>query len=81
MYINIKNFNSVINALEKAFHKHIFNNNDKDNLNNEEIKEYGKDFYECLINEESEDYIFYLEKLVKLGNSIDGILTKFKIIY
>ena len=70
----------VINALEKAFHKNIFNNNDKDeNLNNEEIKEYekcGRDFYDCLINEENEDYIFYLEKLVKLGTSIDGILTK-----
>ena len=80
MYINIENFNNVINALEKAFHKNIFNNNDKDeNLNNEEIKEYekcGRDFYDCLINEENEDYIFYLEKLVKLGTSIDGILTK-----
>ena len=80
MYINIDNFQNVINALEKAFHKNIFNNNDKDeNLNNEEIKEYekcGRDFYECLINEENEDYIFYLEKLVKLGTSIDGILTK-----
>ena len=82
MYINIEDFNKVINALEKAFHKNIFitkDNNDKDDLNNEEIKEYeqcGKDFYDCLINEESEDYIFYLEKLVKLGTSIDGILTK-----
>ena len=80
MYINIENFNNVINALEKAFHKNIFNNNDKDeSLNNEEIKEYekcGRDFYDCLINEENEDYIFYLEKLVKLGTSIDGILTK-----
>ena len=80
MYINIDNFQNVINALEKAFHKNIFNNNDKDeNLNNEEIKEYekcGRDFYDCLINEENEDYIFYLEKLVKLGTSIDGILTK-----
>ena len=80
MYINIENFNNVINALEKAFHKNIFNNNDKDeNLNNEEIKEYekcGRDFYDCLIHEENEDYIFYLEKLVKLGTSIDGILTK-----
>jgi hypothetical protein len=80
MYINIEDFNNVINALEKAFHKNIFNNNDKDeNLNNEEIKEYekcGRDFYDCLINEENEDYIFYLEKLVKLGTSIDGILTK-----
>ena len=83
MYINIEEFNKVINALEKAFHKNIFVSkdiNDKDeNLDNEEIKEYekcGKDFYDCLINEESEDYIFYLEKLVKLGISIDGILTK-----
>jgi hypothetical protein len=80
MYINIDNFQNVINALEKAFHKNIFNNNDKDeNLNNEEIKEYekcGRDFYDCLIHEENEDYIFYLEKLVKLGTSIDGILTK-----
>ena len=83
MYINIEEFNKVINALEKAFHKNIFVSkdiNDKDeNLDNEEIKEYekcGKDFYDCLINEESEDYIFYLEKLVKLGTSIDGILTK-----
>ena len=80
MYINIEDYEKVLNALEKAFHKNIFNNNDKDeNLNNEEIKEYekcGRDFYDCLIHEENEDYIFYLEKLVKLGTSIDGILTK-----
>ena len=67
MYINIENFNNVITALEKTFHKNIFNINEKDeNLNSEEIKEYekcGKDFYECLINEESEDYIFLFGKI------------------
>ena len=82
MYINIDDFQSVLNAIEKSFHKNIFNNNEenkKDKLSNEEIKEFeicGKYFYDCLINEESEDYVFYLEKLVKLGTSIDGILTK-----
>lgn len=81
MYINIGDFHCVINALEKAFHKNIFNDkeNNDEYLDKEEIREFekcGKDFYDCLINEENEDYLFYLEKLVKLGMSIDGILTK-----
>ena len=83
MYINIEDYEKVLNALEKAFHKNIFNNeendNNKDRYNEEEIQEFkviGQKFYDCLINEESDDYVFYLEKLVKLGTSIDGILTK-----
>ena len=83
MYINIEDYEKVLNALEKAFHKNIFNNeendNNKDKYSEEEIQEFqviGQKFYDCLINEESDDYVFYLEKLVKLGTSIDGILTK-----
>ena len=85
MYINIDDYQSVLNAIEKAFHKDLKNsqedeeNNKKDKLSDEEIEEFencGKNFYDCLITEESDDYIFYLEKLVKLGTSIDGILTK-----
>lgn len=83
MYINIDNFNNVINALEKAFKKNIFDEDEDDkiiqSLTNEDKKYFdkcGEDFYDSLINEESDDYIFYLEKLVKLGTSIDGILTK-----
>ena len=83
MYINIEDYEKVLNALEKAFHKNIFNNeendNNKDRYSEEEIQEFqviGPKFYDCLINEESDDYVFYLEKLVKLGTSIDGILTK-----
>ena len=84
MYINIDDYEKVLNAVEKAFHKNIFNNkqktdNNKDKYNQEEIQEFekcGEEFYDCLINEESDDYVFYLEKLVKLGTSIDGILTK-----
>ena len=83
MYINIEDYEKVLNAVEKAFHKNFFNNdennNNKDRYSEEEIQEFqniGQNFYECLINEESDDYIFYLEKLVKLGTSIDGILTK-----
>ena len=82
MFINIDDFNNVINALEKSFCKKIFSEKgDKKNgvLHDEEREQFekcGKDFYNSLINEESDDYIFYLEKLVKLGISIDGILTK-----
>ena len=83
MYINIEDYEKVLNALEKAFHKNFFNsdenNNNKDRYSEEEIQEFqniGQNFYECLLTEESDDYIFYLEKLVKLGTSIDGILTK-----
>ena len=84
MYINIDDYEKVLNAVEKAFHKNIFNNkqktdNNKDKYNQEEIQEFekcGEEFYDCLINEESDDYVYYLEKLVKLGTSIDGILTK-----
>ena len=83
MYINIDNFNNVINALEKAFKKNIFDEDEDDkiiqSLTNEDKKYFdkcGENFYDSLINEESDEYIFYLEKLVKLGTSIDGILTK-----
>ena len=72
MYINIDDFQSVLNAVEKSFKNTIFNNDEQ----NKDFEKCGKFFYDCLINEESEDYIFYLEKLVKLGTSIDGILTK-----
>jgi hypothetical protein len=84
MYINIEGFNNILNGIEKAFTKNIINEyeeNEKeyDKLNDEDIEKFqecGKKFYESLFNEESEDYAFYLEKLVKLGTSIDGILTK-----
>ena len=72
MYINIDDFQSVLNAVEKSFRNNIFNEDEE----HKDFKKCGKYFYDCLVNEESEDYIFYLEKLVKLGTSIDGILTK-----
>jgi hypothetical protein len=80
MYINIEDFHKVINAIEKAFQKNIFEDEEEsENIDEEELKEFdycGKFFYDCLLNEDNEEYIFYIEKLVKLGTSIDGILTK-----
>ena len=77
MYINIEDFNNVVNAIEKALSKKYFK--EEDNISDEEIKDFqncGKFLYGCLLNEANDEYIFYLEKLVKLGTSIDGILTK-----
>ena len=66
-------------------------NKEGDNEENEEINEkeeisekdyidefgdIGENFYKCLISEENEEYVYYIEKLVKLGTSIEGILTK-----
>jgi hypothetical protein len=88
MYINIDDYQKVINALEKAFTKNSLldndaNSDDESSINNE-IKSIdenysdniGRNFYECLINEENDEYIFYLEKMVKMGMSIEAILTK-----
>ena len=83
IYISIENYGSVINAIEKTFEKSV-NLCNRKNYTEEQLKiidNYGKLFLKCLINEESDDYVYYLEKLVKLGTSIDGILKKFKTIY
>ena len=88
MYINIEDYQKVLNALEKAFTKNSFldkdtYSNDESNNNNEikSIEEnysdsIGKNFYDCLINEENGEYIYYLQKMVKMGMSIEAILTK-----
>jgi hypothetical protein len=88
MYINIENYKNVINGLEKCFNKKYFldknegvndeENNEINSINNEEkdTDTIGKKFYECLINVETSEYVNYLAKLVKMGTSIEGILTK-----
>lgn len=87
MYINIDDYQKVINALEKAFTKNSLLDNDAnsvDESNNNDIKSVdenyndniGRSFYECLINEENDEYVFYLQKMVKMGMSIEAILTK-----
>ena len=94
MYINIEDFTSVINAIEKTLQKDPSLYKDKDVNENEEnednidenniseknsIDEFGdigKRFYFQLLSEENGDYVCYIEKLVKLGTSIEGILTK-----
>jgi hypothetical protein len=88
MYINIENYKNVINGLEKCFNKKYFldknegvndeENNEINSINNEEkdTDTIGKKFFECLIHEETGDYVNYLKKLVKMGTSIEGILTK-----
>ena len=88
MYINIEDYKRVLNALEKAFTKNSFLDNDTysndESSNNNEIKSIednysdsiGKNFFDCLINEENGEYINYLEKMVKMGMSIEAILTK-----
>ena len=92
MYINIENFESVINALEKAFLKKSSVDKDSDNENEEnndtennissdknsieDIDDIGDKFFHCLINEDNDGYVNYLQKLVRMGMSIDGILTK-----
>jgi hypothetical protein len=88
MYINIENYKNVINGLEKCFNKKYFldknegvndeESNEINSINNEEkdTDTIGKKFYECLINVETSEYVNYLAKLVKMGTSIEGILTK-----
>jgi hypothetical protein len=88
MYINIEDYEDVINGIEKCFNKKYFldknegvsdEENDEINIINNEEKDtdtIGKKFYECLIHEETGDYVNYLKKLVKMGTSIEGILTK-----
>ena len=91
MYINIDNFENVLNALEKTFtEKHIKekefdidneeeneNNNDEEDNEDDDYSEIiGKQFYDCLICEENDEYINYIEKMVKMGMSIEAILTK-----
>jgi hypothetical protein len=88
MYINIEDYQKVLNALEKAFTKNSFLDKDTysndESSNNNEIKSIeenysdsiGKNFYDCLINEENGEYIYYLQKMVKMGMSIEAILTK-----
>ena len=88
MYINIEDYEDVINGIEKCFNKKYFldknegvndeENNEINIINNEEkdTDTIGKKFYECLIHEETGDYVNYLKKLVKMGTSIEGILTK-----
>ena len=88
MYINIENYKNVINGLEKCFNKKYFidknegvndeENNEINSINNEDkdTDTIGKKFYECLINVETSEYVNYLAKLVKMGTSIEGILTK-----
>ena len=80
IYISIENFGWVINAIEKTFEKSASFCN-KNNLSEEQIKlidTYGKLFFKCLINEKMDSYIFYLQKMVNLGLSIEEILNKIK---
>ena len=80
IYINIENFGWVINAIEKTFNQCALLCNKK-NYTEEQLKiidSYGKIFYKCLINEKMDTYIFYLEKMVNLGLSIEEILNKIK---
>ena len=80
IYINIENFGCVINAIEKTFNQCALLCNKK-NYTEEQLKtidSYGKIFYKCLINEKMDTYIFYLEKIVNLGLSIEEILNKIK---
>ena len=92
MYINIENFDSVINALEKAFKKKSLgeensdsqneenidseNNINSDKNSSEETDDIGEKFFRCLISESTYKYVNYIEKLVKMGMSIEGILAK-----
>ena len=91
MYISIEQFESVINAIEKAFlkksdEKDSNNENEEDNDTENKISsdknsiedtdDIGEKFFNCLINEDNYGYVNYLQKLVKMGMSIDGILTK-----
>ena len=91
MYINIEDYQKVLNALEKAFTKNSFLDKDTysndESSNNNEIKSIeenysdsiGKNFYDCLINEENGEYIYYLQKMVKMGMSIEVIFMIKKI--
>ena len=83
----IRSRSSQKTALEKAFTKNSLLDNDAnsvDESNNNDIKSVdenyndniGRSFYECLINEENDEYVFYLQKMVKMGMSIEAILTK-----
>ena len=88
IFISIENYIDVVNAIEKTLEKKIENekspNNNINKINNlyeDNIKVYekcGKLFFSCLINEKNEDFIFYLEKMVKLGMSLEGILNRIK---
>ena len=86
MYINIEDFTSVLNALEKIFHNKEILKNDDDEENEESINivsetinnadDIGESFFECLVSEENYKFVNYINKLVKMGLSIEGILTK-----
>ena len=52
------------------------NNNDIKSVDENYNDNIGRSFYECLINEENDEYVFYLQKMVKMGMSIEAILTK-----
>jgi hypothetical protein len=90
MYINIDDFEKVMNGLEKTFKKNILldsntSNNDESDIN--EIKSIenteendseniGSQFFDCLITDENDEYVYYLQKMVNMGMSIEAILTK-----
>jgi len=84
IYISIENYIEVVNAIEKTLEKKIENEkspNNSINIYEDDVKVYekcGKLFFSCLINEKNEDFIFYLEKMVKLGMSLEGILNRIK---
>lgn len=71
MYISIDKFHQFVAPLEKIFTKKDFNENKKKAI-------YSKGFFNLLISDGNEEFVFYLEKMVKLGMSIDGILNKIK---
>lgn len=81
IYINIENFYSVINAIDKTLNK-CAQFCGKKNFTEEQLKiigTYGTIFYKCLINDKMDSYILYLEKIVNLGLSIEEILNKIKL--
>ena len=91
LYINIDNYESVINCLEKFFEQKSFSNNNEDDMSNkddessnniDEIENeelwgnIGTNFLESLVSDENYEFVNYIQKLVKMGISIEGILTK-----
>ena len=91
LYINIDNYESVINCLEKFFEQKSFSNDNEDDISNkddessnniDEIENeelwgnIGTNFLESLVSDENYEFVNYIQKLVKMGISIEGILTK-----
>ena len=72
-----KQFQEKIKDEENEENEEDINDNNISEKNSvDEFGDIGKMFYECLISQDNEEYVYYIEKLVKLGTSIEGILTK-----